>query len=100
MVYHSRADPNKVALSLREYKDNQKTLISFCIQVPAQMSQNGRKESIFKNSRLMLHEIITNREECKSLEKIPDNEIQRGSISMLAPDQRLEVVKITRCKMR
>lgn len=48
----------------------------------------------------MLHEIITNEEECKSLEQVPDRTVKRGSTAMLAPDQRLEVVKITRCKMR
>jgi hypothetical protein len=40
-------------MSLREHRVAQKTLISFCIQIPIEES----KESIFKNSRLMLHEI-------------------------------------------
>ena len=35
MVYMSSSESNRVSLQLREFKDNQKTLISFCIQVPS-----------------------------------------------------------------
>ena len=65
------------------------------------MTSGGKKESIFKNSRLMLHEIISKEqeEERKTLE-IVEPALTRESLSMLAPSQRLEVVKITRCKMK
>lgn len=57
-------------------------------------------ESIFKNSRLMLHEIVTSDyEDWVDLNALGEEE--KDSIkNILAPNQRLEVVKITRCKMR
>ena len=60
LVYNSSSPDNWVDINIREFKDAQKTLISFCIQVPPTASKNGGrpKESIFKNSRLMLHEIV------------------------------------------
>ena len=78
---------------LKEFKDNQKTLISFCVQVP---TAAPRSESIFKNSRLMLHEIVDGPEEEHKGDY--DNLISKDLL--LKPGQRLEVVKITRCKMR
>lgn len=47
---------NRVQLILREFKVTQKTLVSFCLQIPPLQLNNT--ESIFKNSRLMLDEIV------------------------------------------
>lgn len=59
------------SIMMKEYKTTQKTLISFCVQVPLvkhnseEMFEKNDKpvESIFKNSRLMLHEIVTSEDE-------------------------------------
>jgi hypothetical protein len=64
---------------LREHRVAQKTLISFSIQVP---TEEGC-DSIFKNSRLMLHEIT-----------------EDGWSLLNNEPSKFEVVKITRCKMR
>ena len=57
-------------MNVREFKDAQKTLISFCIQVPIV----GSKESIFKNSRLMLHEIVDKETQDVEEEKAQDDD--------------------------
>jgi hypothetical protein len=76
----TQSNHSKVEMILREHRVAQKTLISFCIQVPCDDGQ----ESIFKNSRLMLHEIYQD-----DWSLISKNEASK-----------FEVVKITRCKMR
>lgn len=68
LFYLTSHSDNWAELNIRDFKDAQKTLISFCIQVPpAKPANDGNsldksprvpKESIFKNSRLMLHEIV------------------------------------------
>jgi phosphoribosyl-dephospho-CoA transferase len=43
----------------KEFLVTQKTLISFCIQIPLIPIENSEKqENVFKNSRLMMHEIV------------------------------------------
>jgi len=120
LVYNSSSPDNWVDINIREFKDAQKTLISFCIQVPPAASKNGGrpKESIFKNSRLMLHEIVDieddNEDKFSSASRftqetkpiIQKSEEAKGEDSgdgnqpLVGQNQRLEVVKITRCKMR
>lgn len=125
-MYLSSSSDNWVEMNVRDFKDAQKTLISFCIQVPPAKSANESqsekskvpKESIFKNSRLMLHEIVDSdgEDEIHSatgrfsesnpalVQKSNDNEEHKESedqsCTLLGRKQRLEVVKITRCKMR
>jgi hypothetical protein len=57
-------------------------------------------ESIFKNSRLMLHEIVTSEDEDWINLSALGEEEKDSTKDILEPNQRLEVVKITRCKMR
>ena len=68
LIYLTSNNDNWAEFNVRDFKDAQKTLISFCIQVPPPKSSSDLqsmdktprvpKESIFKNSRLMLHEIV------------------------------------------
>ena len=126
LIYLSSSSENLVEINVRDFKDAQKTLISFCIQVPpckpvddaAEEKSKVPKESIFKNSRLMLHEIVDSdgEDEVQSatgrftesspsiIQKSNGNEEHKESEgdpdSLVGQRQRLEVVKITRCKMR
>ena len=126
LIYLSSSADNSVEISVRDFKDAQKTLISFCIQVPPTKSANEPhaekskvpKESISKNSRLMLHEVVDSdgEDEVQSAtgrfseldtspaqisdknEEHKEQESHRDTL--VGRKQRLEVVKITRCKMR
>ena len=70
MVEYTSDMNNRVQLILREFKVSQKTLVSFCLQVPP-LQANG--ESIFKNSRLMLDEIIDSEDQdWANLDLLPD----------------------------
>lgn len=126
LIYLSSSNENSVEMGVRDFKDAQKTLISFCIQVPPAKAAGEApedksrvpKESIFKNSRLMLHEIVDSDGEDEIepatgqaaengpaiIQKSNDNEEHKESEAnregAAGPRQRLEVVKITRCKMR
>ena len=95
-----RSDPDSTCtLSLQPFKTTQKCLISFCIQVPLK-KENGegnKSESVFKGSRLMMHEIIQDEEGNKGFEFNSD---QGDSNDVISFNQRLEVIKITKCKMR
>lgn len=75
LVYNNSSADNQVEMRARLMNKSQKVLLSFCISVPP---SRGLKDNIFKNSRLLLHEIL----------------MQEGEKSTY------EVVKITRCKMR
>ena len=106
---------NRVELSLREHKLAQKHMISFSLQVPLpeEPANSGPKESIFKNSRLMLHEIVDAEDEdwvnVDHFNNIPedihkngtgDAEDKSNEHGILEANQLLQVVKITKCKMK
>lgn len=86
----------------KEFKVTQKTLISFCIQVPlSQNEDKSKQENIFKSSRLMLHEIVGPAgQDWLNAEHLENDKKSDAGSQLIKENQRLEVIKITRCKMR
>jgi hypothetical protein len=87
----------------KEYLVTQKTLISFCLQIPLiPAGDTGKPENIFKSSRLMMHEIVDSDEWINPETAFKDdtNAKEAQKNDFVTENQRLEVVKITRCKMR
>ena len=72
----------------------------------------GTKDSIFKNSRLMLHEIVDGEDDdwvnIDHFDNIPEDvqeketgdKAETNDNGILQPNQLLQVVKITKCKMK
>lgn len=55
----SKGFSDMAQVMVKEVQVTKKTLISFCVQIPPIALFSGSKpESIFKSSRLMLHEIV------------------------------------------
>jgi len=99
-MVHTKCKESIAQITMKEIPMTKKTLITFSIQVPIPKPpadappEEKKPDSLFKNSRLMLHEIIEV-EDVEIKEDTKENEDK-----FIKPNERLEVVKITGCKMR